>query len=173
MRSKTRKPRTTGLNRIPMPMVDPFSGQPDAANPGLPFFYKILIVVVAVSVMEWNEMRSAGQSRGKNREGPDRDSIVCMAERDDYRDVGGTNTWTCEVEFCPEQEPRATQDLNMEVLMSRSPGMGESDSIAEAALGHPYPSRHLFIHGLQDSHNLIDIEGSNPNSLTTNTERGH
>ena len=29
--------------------------------------------------------------------------------------------------------------------------------IAEAALGHPSPSRHLSIHGLQDSPNLIDI----------------
>jgi len=35
-------------------------------------------------------------------------------------------------------------------------------AIAEAALGHPSPSRHLSIHGLQDSPNLIDIEGSSP-----------
>jgi len=57
-------------------------------------------------------------------------------ERDDYRDVGVTSPRKNEVESRLEQRPRAMHG-----------------AIAEAALGHPFPSRHLSIHGLQDSHN--------------------
>ena len=60
-------------------------------------------------------------------------------------DVGVTSPRKDEVESRLEQRPRAMQG-----------------AIAEAALGHPCPTRHLSIHGLQDSHNLIDIEGLNP-----------
>ena len=117
MRSRIRKLTPIGSNQIPMPTVDPFSGRPAVANPGPPFFCKIVILRV-VSLMGWNATHLAGQSRVKNREGPDRDSIVCMAERDDYRDVGVTSPRKDEVESRLEQRPRAMRGAIAEAALA-------------------------------------------------------
>ena len=44
---------------------------------------------------------------------------------------GGTNTWTYEVDNAESKLSRVMHGLEHEVLISRNPGMGESDSITE------------------------------------------